>query len=117
MRHPLSEVCPAASTTMRMAWMTTGALSIMMLCPDPRSGQPSVGFGRPGPDETHMVRGCAYTVAELSPLKLGLRTPTRGKFHWTQKFQQARTYFAQISHKSPTNKTYTNNKQIPNNNH
>src|SRR5262249_39694883 len=31
MRHPLSEVCPAltASTTMRMAWMTTGALSIM----------------------------------------------------------------------------------------
>ena len=30
MRHPLSEVCPAltASTTMRMAWMTTGALSI-----------------------------------------------------------------------------------------
>jgi len=36
MRHPLSEVCPAltASTTMRMAWMTTGALSIMMLCPE-----------------------------------------------------------------------------------
>jgi hypothetical protein len=32
MRHPLSEVCPAltASTTMRMAWMTTGALSIMI---------------------------------------------------------------------------------------
>src|SRR5262249_49187919 len=30
------EVCPAltASTTMRMAWMTTGALSIMMLCPE-----------------------------------------------------------------------------------
>jgi hypothetical protein len=36
MRHPLSEVCPAltASTTMRMARMTTGALSIMMLCPE-----------------------------------------------------------------------------------
>ena len=36
MLHPLSEVCPAlaASTTMRMAWMTTGALSIMMLCPE-----------------------------------------------------------------------------------
>lgn len=35
-RHPLSEVCPAltASTTMRMAWMTIGALSIMMLCPE-----------------------------------------------------------------------------------
>ena len=35
MRHLLSELCPAltASTTMRMAWMTTGALSIMMLCP------------------------------------------------------------------------------------
>src|SRR5262249_33821815 len=34
--HPLSEVCPAltASTTMQMAWMTTGALSIMMLCPE-----------------------------------------------------------------------------------
>jgi hypothetical protein len=34
--HPLSEVCPAltASTTMRMAWITTGALSIMMLCPE-----------------------------------------------------------------------------------
>ena len=33
---PLSEVCPAltASTTMRMAWITTGALSIMMLCPE-----------------------------------------------------------------------------------
>jgi hypothetical protein len=36
MRHPFSEVCPAltASTTMRMAWMTIGALSIMMLCPE-----------------------------------------------------------------------------------
>ena len=35
-RHPLSEVCLAltASTTMRMAWMTTWALSIMMLCPE-----------------------------------------------------------------------------------
>src|SRR6185312_16662892 len=35
-RHPLGEVCPAltASTTMRMAWMTIGALSIMMLCPE-----------------------------------------------------------------------------------
>ena len=35
MRYPLSEVCPAltASITMRMAWITTGALSIMMLCP------------------------------------------------------------------------------------
>ena len=36
MRHPLSEVCPAltASTTIRIAWMTTAALSIMMLCPE-----------------------------------------------------------------------------------
>ena len=36
MRHSLSEVCPAltASTTMRMAWMTTEGLSIMMLCPE-----------------------------------------------------------------------------------
>ena len=36
MRHFLIEVCPAltASTTMRMAWMTAGALSIMMLCPE-----------------------------------------------------------------------------------
>ena len=35
-RHPLSEVRPdlTASTTMRMAWMTIGALSIMMLCPE-----------------------------------------------------------------------------------
>jgi hypothetical protein len=35
MRHRLSEVRPAltASTTMRMAWMTIRALSIMMLCP------------------------------------------------------------------------------------
>jgi hypothetical protein len=35
-RHPLGEVRPAltASTTMRMAWITTGALSIMMLCPE-----------------------------------------------------------------------------------
>ena len=36
MRHLLSELFPAltASTTIRMAWMTTGALSIMMLCPE-----------------------------------------------------------------------------------
>jgi adenylate cyclase len=36
MRHPLSEVRPAltASTTMRMAWITTGALSSMMKCPE-----------------------------------------------------------------------------------
>ena len=36
MRHPLSEVFPAltASTTVRMAWMTTGALSTMMKCPE-----------------------------------------------------------------------------------
>jgi len=35
-RHPLSEAWPVltASTTMRMAWMTVGALSIMMLCPE-----------------------------------------------------------------------------------
>src|SRR5215471_14616396 len=35
-RHSLSEVCPAltASTTVRMAWMTTGALSTMMKCPE-----------------------------------------------------------------------------------
>ena len=36
MRHLLSEVFPAltASTTMWMACITTGALSIMMLCPE-----------------------------------------------------------------------------------
>jgi hypothetical protein len=35
-RHPLSKVCPAltASTTIRMASMTIGALSIMTLCPE-----------------------------------------------------------------------------------
>src|SRR5215469_17197888 len=36
MPHPLSELLPAltASATMSIAWITTGALSIMMLCPE-----------------------------------------------------------------------------------
>jgi hypothetical protein len=40
MRHPLSEVCRAltASTTMRMAWMTIRALSIMMFVSRVRLG-------------------------------------------------------------------------------
>ena len=48
MRHPLSEVCPAltASTTMRMAWMTTGALSIMMFIGNKRARKPLIAPNR-----------------------------------------------------------------------
>ena len=55
MRHPLSEVCPAltASTTMRMAWMTTGALSIMMLVSRVRVGD----VRRAGHERRELVLG------------------------------------------------------------